>query len=63
MDGGRKPQHWPGCFAWLWARSAKTLPIPGFRTVAQVEDNCRALEFGPLIKDQFKEIERILGRY
>jgi len=52
-----------GALAWLWARSAKTLPIPGFRTVAQVEDNCRALEFGPLIKDQFKEIERILGRY
>ena len=26
--------------AWLWARSEKNIPIPGFKTIAQVEDNC-----------------------
>jgi aryl-alcohol dehydrogenase-like predicted oxidoreductase len=51
-----------GALAWLWARSAQTLPIPGFRTVAQVEDNCGALEKGPLDMDQFHEIEAILER-
>jgi len=28
-----------GALAWNWARSEKTLPIPGFRTVAQVQEN------------------------
>ncbi len=51
-----------GALAWLWARSPQTLPIPGFRTVAQVEDNCGALRFGPLTSDQMREIEVILGR-
>lgn len=51
-----------GALAWLWARSEQTLPIPGFRTVAQVEENCGALERGPLTKEQMSEIEGILGR-
>jgi aryl-alcohol dehydrogenase-like predicted oxidoreductase len=51
-----------GALAWLWARSPKTLPIPGFRTVAQVQENCRALDFGPLDAAQMEEIEKILGR-
>jgi len=52
-----------GAIAWLWARSPKTIPIPGFRTVVQVEENCRALDFGPLDADQMHEIDKILGRY
>ncbi|MBL8063706.1 MAG: aldo/keto reductase [Anaerolineales bacterium] len=51
-----------GALAWLWARSSKTIPIPGFRTVAQVEENCRAMEFGPLDESQLQEIEDILYR-
>jgi aryl-alcohol dehydrogenase-like predicted oxidoreductase len=51
-----------GALAWLWARSQKTIPIPGFRTVAQVEENCGAMQLGPLKQDQFKEIELILER-
>ena len=51
-----------GALAWLWARSGVTIPIPGFRTVAQVEENTRALELGPLPADQFAEVERIMGR-
>jgi aryl-alcohol dehydrogenase-like predicted oxidoreductase len=49
-----------GALAWLWARSPKTIPIPGFRTVKQVEENVRAMEFGPLNADQMKEIETLL---
>lgn len=51
-----------GALGWLWARSPNTLPIPGFRTVAQVQDNCGALALGPLSPAQFAEIERIMGR-
>ncbi len=51
-----------GALAWIWARSEKTIPIPGFKTVAQVEENAKALEFGPLTQDQMKEIDTILGR-
>jgi len=51
-----------GALAWLWARSEQTLPIPGFRTVAQVEENCGAMEFGALTAEQMKEIETLLKR-
>ncbi len=59
-SGGRTVAQ--GALAWLWARSEQTLPIPGFRTVAQVEDNCGALKFGPLTKEQMREVETILQR-
>jgi len=51
-----------GALAWLWARSQKTLPIPGFRTVAQVKENAAAMQFGPLTAEQMQEIDRLLGR-
>jgi aryl-alcohol dehydrogenase-like predicted oxidoreductase len=59
-SGGRTlPQ---GALAWLWGRSEHTIPIPGFRTVRQVEENCAALEFGPLADAQMQEIETVLER-
>jgi aryl-alcohol dehydrogenase-like predicted oxidoreductase len=51
-----------GALAWIWARSPQTVPIPGFKTVKQVEENCKALEFGPLTKNQVDEIGKILER-
>jgi aryl-alcohol dehydrogenase-like predicted oxidoreductase len=48
--------------AWNWARSPLTLPIPGFRTVKQVEENAGAMAFGPLTPEQMKQIEVILKR-
>jgi aryl-alcohol dehydrogenase-like predicted oxidoreductase len=49
-----------GALAWLWARSPMTVPIPGFRTVAQAESNAKAMEFGALTSDQMLEVKRIL---
>jgi len=49
-----------GALGWILARSDRTIPIPGFRTVAQVEDNLSALEHGPLSADQLREIEEVL---
>lgn len=51
-----------GALAWLWARSPKTLPIPGFRTVKQMEENAGAMAFGALTPDQMREIDALLGR-
>lgn len=51
-----------GALAWIWARSEKTIPIPGFKTVKQVEENCKAMEFGPLSMEAMHAIDRILGR-
>jgi len=51
-----------GALAWIWGRSTQTIPIPGFKTVAQIEQNAGALDFGPLTQDQMAEIDRVLGR-
>jgi aryl-alcohol dehydrogenase-like predicted oxidoreductase len=51
-----------GALAWIWARSEKAIPIPGFKTVAQVQENAKAMEFGPLTAEQMKEIDTLLGR-
>jgi len=49
-----------GALAWIWAKSGKTIPIPGFKTVKQVKDNTKALDFGPLTGDQMLEIKTLL---
>jgi aryl-alcohol dehydrogenase-like predicted oxidoreductase len=59
-SGGRTLAQ--GALAWLWARSPLTVPIPGFKTTAQVEENSGAVEFGPLSPEKMAEIDRILGR-
>ncbi|MFJ5222392.1 aldo/keto reductase [Streptomyces sp. NPDC088400] len=59
-SGGRTLAQ--GAIGWLWARSPRTVPIPGFRSVAQVEQNVGALDFGPLTPEQMKEIEGLLAR-
>jgi aryl-alcohol dehydrogenase-like predicted oxidoreductase len=47
---------------WIWARSPRTIPVPGFRTAAQVEENAAAMGFGPLSAEQMEEVEGVLGR-
>jgi aryl-alcohol dehydrogenase-like predicted oxidoreductase len=59
-SGGRTLAQ--GALAWLWGRSPQIIPIPGFRTVRQVQENSAALGFGPLAATQLAEIDRLLGR-
>ena len=59
-SGGRTPAQ--GALAWIWGKSDITIPIPGFKTAKQVEENAKAMEFGPLTKNETAEIERILSR-
>jgi aryl-alcohol dehydrogenase-like predicted oxidoreductase len=50
-----------GALGWLWARSRVTVPIPGFKTAEQVEENALALMIGPLAERQMQEIDELLG--
>ncbi|HEY7591984.1 MAG TPA: aldo/keto reductase [Actinophytocola sp.] len=50
-----------GALGWIWARSPRTIPIPGFRNVAQAEENAGALRHGPLRTEQLAEIAAVLG--
>jgi aryl-alcohol dehydrogenase-like predicted oxidoreductase len=56
---GRTPAQ--GALCWILARSPKTVPIPGFRTVAQVEENAGALAHGPLPAAQVDQISALLA--
>lgn len=51
-----------GALGYLWGRSARTVPIPGCRTVAQVEENAGELDHGPLAADRIAEVDKMLGR-
>ena len=44
---------------WIWARSPRTVPVPGFRTVEQVEEDAGALRLGPLSEEQMQEIRQL----
>lgn len=57
-SGGRTLAQ--GALAWIWARSPKTVPIPGCRTEAQVRENAGAMAYGPLTPTQMAEIEQLL---
>lgn len=52
-----------GALAWIWAKSNVTIPIPGFKTISQVEENALAMEYGPLSKAQMDEIEQIIKKH
>ena len=48
--------------AWIWTRSDRTIPIPGFKTLAQVQENIQAMEFPLLSDEQMKKIDEIYER-
>ncbi len=58
QSGGRTVAQ--GALAWLWAKSETNIPIPGFKSVKQAEDNAKAMEFGPLSSEQLRQIDDLL---
>ncbi len=50
-----------GALAWIWGRSERTIPIPGFKTVKQAEENVRAMELGPLGPAEMRQVAEILA--
>ena len=49
-----------GALAWLWGKSPVTIPIPGFKSVKQVEENAAAMQFGPLTEEQMLQADSML---
>lgn len=59
-SGGRTLAQ--GALGWLWAVSDTTVPIPGCRTAAQIEENAGGpLQKGPLTAAQVEEIAKLLA--
>lgn len=52
-----------GALAYIWALDERMVPIPGFKSVKQVQENAGALQFGQLTNDQVKQIQGIVGQY
>jgi aryl-alcohol dehydrogenase-like predicted oxidoreductase len=49
-----------GALGWIWARSPLTIPLPGFRTMEQLQALVQAWQFGPLPLDVMQAIaERV----
>jgi aryl-alcohol dehydrogenase-like predicted oxidoreductase len=59
LDGRTMPQ---ASLGYIWARSERTVPIPGFKSVAQVEENVAAINCGPLNQEQVRRIDEIMER-
>jgi aryl-alcohol dehydrogenase-like predicted oxidoreductase len=59
-EGGRS--YVQGALGWILARSPRAIPIPGFRTVEQVEGIAGALTHGPLRPEQMTAIDELLDR-
>lgn len=57
-SGGRTLAQ--GALGWCLARSPNALPVPGFKTEAQIRDNLGTLEKGPLPAATMNEIQQIL---
>jgi len=51
-----------GALGWLWARYEHNIPIPGARTVGQINGIAEALNFGPLPKTSMIDIEKFIER-
>jgi aryl-alcohol dehydrogenase-like predicted oxidoreductase len=46
---------------YLWARSERIIPIPGFKNVAQVQENVGALQHGPLSPQQMHAVAEVVA--
>jgi aryl-alcohol dehydrogenase-like predicted oxidoreductase len=49
-----------GALAWIWARGQTLVPIPGFRTPAQVKELIGALDFGPFTQAETAALEMLM---
>ena len=59
-SGGRTMAQ--GALAYIWGLDERMVPIPGFKSVQQVQENAGAMQFGPLSEGQVKEIQSIVEK-
>ena len=56
---GRTLTHSAIC--WLWSTGDNVIPIPGFKTVEQVEENIAADDHGPMPEEDVVEMNMMMG--
>ena len=49
----RRPDLAQGALGWLLAKSPRNVPLPGARTVAQIQDSAGVLAQGPLARERY----------
>ena len=59
-SGGRTVGQ--GALCWLLAKSPSLLPVPGAKTVKQIQENAAAVALGPLPSSAMEEIDQIIDR-
>ncbi len=52
-----------GALAYIWALDGRMVPIPGFKSVRQVQDNAGAMQYGPLTAEQVAQVQAIVAEY
>lgn len=52
-----------GAIAYIWGLDERMIPIPGFKTVQQVQDNAGAMAFGPLTPEEVRQVQTIVAEY
>lgn len=62
VDAGEIRTQAQIALAWIWTRSERTIPIPGFKTAAQVKENIQAMDFGLLSNEQMRKIDEVFER-
>jgi aryl-alcohol dehydrogenase-like predicted oxidoreductase len=60
-SGGRSMAQ--GAIGYIWGLDDRMIPIPGFKSVKQVEENAAAMSFGPFSKEQVRQVQEILEEY
>lgn len=51
-----------GALCWIWAKSEANIPVPGARTLEQIEGIAGALAHGPMTEGELEEIETLMER-
>ncbi|MDH5505950.1 MAG: aldo/keto reductase [Anaerolineae bacterium] len=49
--------------AYIWALDERMVPIPGFRSVQQVQENAKAMQLGPLSSEQVHAVTQLLSGF
>jgi aryl-alcohol dehydrogenase-like predicted oxidoreductase len=52
-----------GALSYIWGLDERMIPIPGFKSPQQVEDNAGALAFGPMSEAEVLQVQEIVARY
>jgi len=52
-----------GALAYIWAIDPRMIPIPGFKSVEQVQQNAGAMEFGPLGEDEVRQVQEVVAEH